>query len=159
MPVRYPPSDRVPPVSRGGRGVSRTRRIVSYEEPGTTFPRRLGRRFFSAPVIIPLTVLLVIVFGILIYYWTIFSGRIDTILRGEVFTRSAGIYAAPKQLRVGETLSQDELIAYLKRAGYVEKRAQADTARGRYSMDGGAVNIEPSQNSTVDGQPQFQRIR
>jgi hypothetical protein len=29
--------------------------------------------------------------------WTVFSGRIDNLLKGEVFTRTAGIYAAPKQ--------------------------------------------------------------
>ena len=44
--------------------------------------------------------------GVLIYYWTVFSGRIDNLLAGEVFTRSAGIYAAPKQLRVNETISR-----------------------------------------------------
>jgi hypothetical protein len=36
-----------------------------------------------------------IVLGVLIYYWTVFSRRIDNLLQGEVFTRSAGIYAAP----------------------------------------------------------------
>jgi len=97
--------------------------------------------------------------AILVYYWTIFSGRIDNLLAGEVFTRSAGIYAAPKQLRIGETLSQQELIAYLKRAGYVEKGLQADTSRGRYTVDGGTIDVEPSGNAIVDGQPQFQKVR
>jgi penicillin-binding protein 1B len=96
---------------------------------------------------------------VLIYYWTIFSRRIDNLLRGEVFTRSAGIYAAPKQLSVGETLSQEELIAYLKRAGYVEKTQQADTSRGRYSVNAGTIGLEPSQASFVDGQRQFQSVR
>ncbi len=76
-----------------------------------------------------------------------------------MFTRSAGIYAAPKQLRPGETISTDELVAYLKRAGYVEKGTQAETARGRYAVQGLNVEIEPSQNSSVDGVKQFHRIR
>ena len=80
-------------------------------------------------------------------------------LTGEVYARAAGIYAAPKQLRVNEALAQEELINYLKHAGYVDKGQQADTARGRYSINSGGVDVEPSQNSTVDGQPQFQRIR
>jgi penicillin-binding protein 1B len=96
---------------------------------------------------------------VLVYYWTIFSGRIDNLLRGEVFTHSAGIYAAPKQLRAGETVSPDDLIAYLKRAGYVEKTQQADTKRGRFSVNGSTLDIEPSHHSSVDGQNQFQSVR
>src|SRR2546422_9302294 len=128
MPVRYPPESRTPPVPRSPRYRGRPSRIVHYE---VSFWRRFARRFFTAPVIIPLALVAALVLGVLIYYWTVFSARIDNLLKGEVYTRSAGIYAAPKQLRVGETLSEDDLIAYLKRAGYVEKRQQADTARGR----------------------------
>ena len=54
---------------------------------------------------------------------------------------------------------RSDLIAYLKRAGYVDKTQQADTTRGRYSLNGSALDIEPSQYSTVDGQRQFQRVR
>jgi penicillin-binding protein 1B len=108
---------------------------------------------------IPLVFIGAIVLGVLIYYWTIFSGRIDNLLKGEVFTRSAGIYAAPKQLRVSENISSGDLVAYLKRAGYVEKGQQADTARGRYIQSSGIVDIEPSSTSSVDGQQQFQHVR
>ncbi|MBA3354357.1 MAG: PBP1A family penicillin-binding protein [Pyrinomonadaceae bacterium] len=158
MPVRYPPPDRVPAVGRG-RGSTRQQRIVAYEQPHPGFGRRVGRRLLSAPVMIPLVLIAASVFVVLVYYWTSFSGRVDNLLRGEVFTRSAGIYAAPKQLRAGETLSQDDLIAYLKRAGYVEKTQQADTARGRYSLNASTIDIEPSQHSSVDGQNQFQSVR
>jgi penicillin-binding protein 1B len=113
----------------------------------------------SPPVIIPVVVLATIVAVCLVYYWTIFSRRIDNLLQGEVFTRSAGIYAAPKQLRVGQNLSQETLIQFLQHSGYVEKSQQADQARGRYSINGTSVEIEPSDNTTVDGQPQFQRVR
>ena len=132
MPVRYPPPDSVPPVNRGRAAVSR--RIVAYEEPGRSFPRRVGRRLLSPYILIPLAACLVVGVGVLVYYWSIFSGRIDNLLRGDVFTRSAGIYAAPKQLRPGESISTEELIAHLKRAGYVEKGTQAETARGRFSV-------------------------
>ncbi|MGH9904206.1 MAG: transglycosylase domain-containing protein, partial [Pyrinomonadaceae bacterium] len=128
-------------------------------DPGVGFWRRVTRRVFSAPVLIPLGIFSLIVVVVFVYYWTVFSGRIDNLLRGEVFTRSAGIYAAPKQIRVGEATSQEELVAYLKRAGYVEKNQQADTARGRYSINGATLDVEPSQNSTVDGQAQFQSVR
>src|SRR6476619_1144936 len=124
MPVRYPPNQMTP--GQSGREL-RNNRMVAYAEPQRSFGRRVISRLFSAPIIIPVVFLSAIVIGILVYYWTVFSGRIDNLLKGEVFTRSAGIYAAPKQLRVNETISAEELIAFLKRAGYVEKSAQADT--------------------------------
>src|SRR5262249_34020927 len=144
MPVRYPPDNQ---------------RVVSYVEKGPSFPRRVGRRLFSAPVLIPLAFISAIVLGILIYYWTVFSRRIDNLLAGEVYTRTAGIYAAPKQLRVNESISQIDVIGFLKRAGYVEKTQQADTTRGRYSVNGTTIDIEPSSASSVDGVRQFQNVR
>jgi hypothetical protein len=72
--------------------------MVSYAEPPQSFWRRFARGFFSAPVIIPLVFLLTIVLGVLVYYWTVFSGRIDNLLKGEVFTRSAGSMLLPNNL-------------------------------------------------------------
>src|SRR5678815_6050788 len=152
MPVRYPP-DQYP------RQSNRNPRVVSYVEHGPGFFRRLLRRLFSASVIIPVVFIGAIVLGILIYYWTIFSGRIDNLLAGEVFTRTAGIYAAPKQLSVNESISQADLIGFLKRAGYVEKTQQADNSRGRYTVNGTTVEIEPSSAASVDGRQQFLHAR
>jgi penicillin-binding protein 1B len=151
MPVRYPPPN---PTPQG-----RNPRVVSYVEREPGFWRRWRRRLFSAPVIIPVVFIGAAVLGVLIYYWTVFSGRIDNLLAGEVFTRSAGIYAAPKQLRVNETISQADLIAFLKRAGYVEKAQQADTSRGRYTVNGTTLEIEPSSAASVDGRQQFLHAR
>jgi penicillin-binding protein 1B len=113
----------------------------------------------SPPVLITLAVLALIVIVPLIYYWTVYSARIDNLLRGEVYTRSAGIYAAPKQLRVGQPLTQERLLEFLQHAGYVEKSQQADKARGRFYLSGGLVDVEPSDNTVVDGQQQFRRVR
>ena len=127
MPVRYPPDNQFP---RTSNREPRKTRVVSYVESRPSFLRRVTRRLFSAPVIIPVVFVGAIVLGILIYYWTIFSGRIDNLLAGEVYTRSAGIYAAPKQLHVNESITEADVIGFLKRAGYVEKGQQADTGRG-----------------------------
>ena len=96
--------------------------------------------------------------GVLGYYWHVFSKRIDQLLSGEIYTRSAGIYAAPKPLFVGENLSVDDLVSYLKRVGYVEKSQQADSERGRYRIDGTNVEVEPSADASVDGQNIFPRL-
>lgn len=158
MGVRHPPENRVPPVASGG-GKRRPTRVVKYEEPQTSFFRRWAKRIFRPPVVIVLVFLTTITIGILGYYWWVFSARIDRLLKGEVFTRSAGIYAAPKELRVGENISVDELIAYLKRAGYVEKTQQAESARGRYALNGASLDVEPSKDATLDGRQIFPRLR
>jgi len=157
MPVRYPPKNQMT-QGQSGREL-RNNRMVAYADPQRSFGRRVISRLFSAPIIIPVVFLSAIVIGILVYYWTVFSGRIDNLLKGEVFTRTAGIYAAPKQLRVNESISVDELVTFLRRAGYVEKGTQGDAARGRYALNGTAVDVEPSNASSVDGQRQFQHVR
>src|SRR5919206_785041 len=156
MPVRYPPDNQYPRTTN--RDLKKPR-VVSYVGSRPNFARRVLRRLFSAPVIIPLVFVTAIVLGILIYYWTVYSRRIDNLLAGEVFTRTAGIYAAPKQLHVNETISLAEVIAFLKRAGYVEKSQQADTSRGRYEINGTTIDVEPSSASSVDGVKQFQSVR
>jgi penicillin-binding protein 1B len=93
------------------------------------------------------------------YYWVVFSARIDNLLRGEVFTRSAGIYAAPKLIRTGQNISTEDLLTYLKRAGYVDRNQQADSARGRYSLSGQTLEIDPGADSIVDGARPFQQLR
>jgi penicillin-binding protein 1B len=132
---------------------------VKFEQPPEGFFRRWLRRLTRPAVVIPLVFLTTVLVGVLGYYYYVFSQRVDRLLRGEVFTRSAGIYAAPKQLRDGESLSVEELVGHLKRAGYVERAAQADDARGRYSVSGSSVEVEPSRDSTIDGARQFPHVR
>src|SRR3954468_16478836 len=133
MALRHPPKDVIPPAAR------RTRpgpRAVKYEEPPEGFWRRWRRRLIRPATVIPATILFVATVALLGYYYHVFSQRIDRLLRGEVFTRSAGLYAAPKQIHPGDGLSVDDLVTKLKRVGYVEKSQQADNSRGRYTVDG-----------------------
>ena len=156
MAIRHPPEDHIPPVVRGSRVPPR---VVRYEEPQRGFPRRLLRFFLRPFVVVPLLLITALVVGGLSYYWVVFSGRIDHLLKGEVFTRSAGIYAAPKQIRAGQNISQDDLLAYLKRVGYVERGQQGESARGRYVIDGATVEIDPGQDSVLDNARPFEPLR
>src|SRR5690606_19673018 len=70
-------------------------------------------------------------------------------------TASAGIYSAPKKLKVGEQTSMTQLIEYLRSAGYIEKNAQADASRSRYSIDGDVLGIEPGMTGVIDGSKVF----
>src|SRR5215210_2949549 len=123
MALRHPPKDVVPPAARS-RG--RAPRVVRYEEPPEGFWRRWRRRLIRPATVVPALALFLLTAGALAYYYNAFSQRIDRLLRGEVFTRSAGLYSAPRQLRAGENVTADDLVARLKRAGYVERERQAD---------------------------------
>ncbi len=95
----------------------------------------------------------------LTYYWFEFSDRIDQrLLSGEVFTATAGIYSAPKTLKVGEASNAAALIDYLKSAGYIERNAQADPSRSRYALDDGILAIEPGASGMIDGQKAFNAL-
>src|SRR6266576_5890929 len=157
MAIRHPPNDHLPPVIRR-RGVEPPR-VIRYEEPPRGFARRTLRFFFRPYIVIPVILVAGLSIALLAYYWVAFSGRIDNLLRGEVFTRSAGIYAAPKQIRAGQSITEEDLIAYLRRAGYVERNQQADSARGRYSMNGATVDVDPGADSMVDGAHPFPQLR
>ncbi|MDX6614069.1 MAG: penicillin-binding protein, partial [Blastocatellia bacterium] len=162
MPIRHPPDNRIPPVARDSKKLSRPPRpprIVRYQEPDRTRAQRFKRFLLQPYVIIPLGVATVLFFGILAYYWIVLSKRIDNLLSGEVFTRSAGIYAAPKQIRVGQNISETDLVAYLKRAGYIEPGQQGESARGRYVVDGLTVEVVPGADADVDGTHSFPRLR
>src|SRR5213593_3200856 len=158
MAIRRPPDDFIPPVVRGGR--IPPPRVVRYvEEAPPGFFRSLLRFLLRPYIVIPAVLVTAVVISVLIYYWVIFSARIDNLLKGEVFTRSAGIYAAPKQIRAGQNISQDDVIAYLRRAGYVERGQQAETARGRYAIDGSAVEVQPGTDALLDSARAFDPLR
>src|ERR1051325_8996964 len=157
MAIRHPPDDHVPPVIR--RVGVQSPRVVRYDEPRASFPRRLFRLLLRPFVIIPALLVIVLCISVLAYYWVVFSARIDNLLKGDVFTRSAGIYAAPKQIRDGQSISEEDLIAYLRRSGYVERGQQADSARGRYEAAGQRLEIEPGADSLVDSGRPFPQLR
>jgi penicillin-binding protein 1B len=127
------------------------KRVKSYQSPPPSLFRRILRFFFNAYTISIASFLILVVFLFLTYFWFEYSDRIDSLLRGDVFTRTAGIYSAPKTLRTNEAISREDLIAYLKSAGYIEKNAQADVARSRYEIKEGGIEIEPGDTGKVDG--------
>src|SRR5881628_3811834 len=157
MAIRRPPDNHIPRIIRGGRVPPP--RVVRYDEPRRGFFARLLRFFLKPYIVIPAVFFTMLCIGVLVYYWIIFSGRIDNLLKGEVFTRSAGIYAAPKQIRAGQAISEDDLIAYLKRSGYVERGQQAESSRGRYAINGGTMEIDPSADAIVDNAQPFEALR
>ncbi len=142
---------KMPP--RGWR--NRPPRVSAYQAAPPSFFRRLLRLIFNPITLLTSLLLLLGVVLTFTYFWFEYSDRIDLLLKGEVFTRTAGIYSAPKTLKEGETISIEDLTVYLKSAGYIEKNRQADASRSRYEIAGNKVEIEPGGTATIDGKQIF----
>jgi penicillin-binding protein 1B len=129
--------------------------VKTYQTPPPSFFRRIFRLIFNPATVLTSLVLLLGVFLTLTYFWFEYSDRVDGLLRGEVFTHSAGIYSAPKTLKQGEEISAENLVAYLKSAGYIEKNQQAAASRSRYRVAANRVEIEPGNTAMIDGAKNF----
>ena len=153
-----------PPIKRTRsklppRGWIRAHRAKTYNAPGRGRFRRLLGYVFNVWTITLALVVLLVAFLTASYFWVEFSDRIDRrLLNGEVFTPTAGIYSAPKILRVGEQTNMLGLIDYLKTAGYIEKNNHADASRSRYSVEGDVLKIEPGATAVVDGKQVFHSL-
>ncbi|MDQ3061335.1 MAG: PBP1A family penicillin-binding protein, partial [Acidobacteriota bacterium] len=133
--------------------------VKSFQQPPPTFFRRVLRLIFNPITVLGSLLLLLCAFLTLTYFWFKYSDRVDLLLKGgDVFTRTAGIYSAPKTLKAGEDISLEDLTAYLKSAGYVEKNQQADASRSRYKIAENAVEIEPGMTATIDGKKTFPTV-
>src|SRR5215217_175805 len=63
-------------------------------------------------------------------------------------TSRPGLYAAPRVLAAGQKLSREQLVAVLRRAGYVEANA-SDVWSGSFSVDDTGVEIRPARLKQV----------
>jgi penicillin-binding protein 1B len=80
--------------------------------------------------------------GVTLYYYNYYSRIIDRRLEGEIFKRTARIYATPYRIYPGQRLRSDAVIARLQRAGF-ETPDKADLAEGTYELDGNRLTIHP----------------
>ena len=78
----------------------------------------------------------------LAYSYHSHSKIVDGRLASGYLTSRAGIYAAPRVLRVGQSVSRDKLMETLRRAGYVEGEA-SNVWSGRFVADSTGIEITP----------------
>jgi penicillin-binding protein 1B len=137
----------------------KARRGASYKAPPPSRFRRIFRFFFNKWTLLGSLSLLLFAFLTFTYLWFDYSDRIDRkLLSGEVFTPTAGIYSAPKTLRVGESITSQGLVDYLKTAGYIDRSSKADASRSRFSVENDVVNIDPGTAAMIDGKKVFPTI-
>ncbi len=111
---------------------------------------RRKRRVIIYSILGSVALLLVAGLVFFIYSYNHYAGLVDARLRSGYLTSRAGIYAAPRTLRAGQTISRDALVELLRRAGYIETSA-SDVWSGSFTAREDAIEIRPrrSESSTV----------
>ena len=106
----------------------------------------LSRLLFSAAgkILLGLSVFLVLIgLGAFTFTWIHFSSLIDQKLKEGPWDETAMLFAAPEELRVGDPMTLDEMVAALRRRGYTQSPAnRMGWYRIRPSGDG--IEIYPS---------------
>lgn len=116
---------------------------------------RISRGFWASRL--GLTLLAVSISGVLVgagvftYYYVKYSRMIDQRLSGQAFANSSRVFAAPRQIYVGQQLAPADLAAHLQRAGYTESLAEGTV--GTFSVSASSVEIHPSANSYFGSVP------
>jgi penicillin-binding protein 1B len=85
--------------------------------------------------------------AVLAYFYVKYSRIVDRRMAGPVFSNAARIYSRPKSVSVGDKVSEQEIIAELRRAGYTEQGKENDSPLGRYRLVRGGVEILPGPES------------
>jgi penicillin-binding protein 1B len=145
-------------MSRPIKVIKKKPRVASFKTERPSLIRRFFRAIFHPFALLAYFLVILGVAFTGIYFWFEYSDRVDQLLRGEVFTRSAGVYAAPKTLKQGENIGVEGLVEYLKSAGYIEKSQKADTVRSRYAVQDNSINIEPGDTATIDSVKTFRPL-
>ena len=96
------------------------------------------------------SVLVIIIAGIIFftYSYNHYAGLVDARLQSGYLTSRAGIYAAPRTLRAGQTISSESLVELLRRAGYIESSA-SDVWSGSFTAHDNVVEIRPRHSNTA----------
>jgi penicillin-binding protein 1B len=90
-----------------------------------------------------LSTLLLGVFG---WFYVKYEKIIDRRMQGPIFSNSARIYALPPQVRLGETISANEIATQLRRAGYTEAGG-GESKIGTYRMTASSIEVRPGPES------------
>jgi penicillin-binding protein 1B len=76
-----------------------------------------------------------------------YGSIVDARLKQPLFTDTAKIFAAPREVRVGQKLSVRLIADELRQAGYTAQGTQKDSALGTYRESGDSITVYPGAQS------------
>src|SRR5215831_3198706 len=86
---------------------------------------------------------------VLVNTYRSYARLVDERLAHGYLTSRAGIYAAPRTLRVGQKYSPTQLGQVLRRAGYIESDSASEVWNGSFSAVAGGIDIRSNSNNGV----------
>ena len=89
----------------------------------------------------------VVCWSIFGYYYIKYEHIVDERLQKPLFEQTAKIYAAPKEVRVGQKLSARAVAVELRNAGYSSDGDRQHSGMGTYSLNNGSITIQPGPQS------------
>jgi len=108
--------------------------------------------FFRSPLFkVILSIFLFFFIGtsaVVLYYYSYYSKIIDRRLSGEVFKKTAQIYAAPLRIYPGQKLTLDETTLRLQRAGF-DSSQKGGSDDGAFDANGNTIVIKPKTGDTL----------
>ena len=87
------------------------------------------------------------VFGFGVYYYYQYQGIVDARLQHPLFADTAKIFAAPREVRPGQTLSIHLIANELREAGYTAAGATPLSLMGTFSLGPQAITVQPGPQS------------
>jgi len=124
-------------------------RTVTYLQRFCTFLSN-NRRLLMRLSLFLSTFSLILAGGTLLKSYEFYARIIDERLEQGYLTSRPGLYASPRVLSVGQTISRDRLLTILRRAGYVETAA-SDVWNGSFNNAGADLEIRPGRSSNSIG--------
>jgi penicillin-binding protein 1B len=91
-------------------------------------------------------VLLIVGITFTVFYYK-YKAVVDERLEKPLFTNTAKIYAAPFEVRLGQKLTTQSVVAQLRSAGYTEQGHGSSSPLGTYSQDVDAITVHPGPHS------------
>ncbi len=143
-------SDKLQFVARSGNG-----RLSGRRDKLKFVGQRSRWRVLLRVTIVSFALALISLGAFFIHSYRSYAKIVDARLSHGYLNSRAGIYAAPRILRVGQKFSTAELAAALRRAGYAESADASEVWNGSFSVADAAVEIRPN---NVGGYPAVVRV-
>ena len=89
----------------------------------------------------------IVLLAVFAFFYVKYEGIVDRRMSGQIFNNAAKIYARPEPIEVGQKTSEQEIIAYLRRAGYSEESEENDTPLGHFRLTGSSLEVMPGEES------------
>ena len=81
------------------------------------------------------------------FYYFKYKRIVDERLEKPLFTNTARIYAAPREVRPGQKLTATFIAQELREAGYNETGSGSASPMGTYDLSGGSITVHPGPQS------------